>query len=300
MKKNFILCFFVFSYLAMTSYLSAGPLYNPTAIIPINSITSDKYKDASIDLSGSKVVGVVPSTNGGTGQNSSLSTGIPYALSGVWSFKSVSQFLTLIGLNSSDSPTFAGLALMGPLTSGTPDNTHYTNDKNSSSPIGIHLAPGNRWTLPDETLRLRAADNGATNILASAYQYRNFAFDNSAMDNMVLIQNLPFTEVWDNVLYTIRGYTDNTFALSITGTGCQYCKNAEACTSDAGIAAAGDSVHLRITTGGNYSTAYPIGGCTLTAGGVMDSDAPWTATTLPVSSDPSTVKFRGNIRGVKR
>lgn len=88
------------------------------------------------------------------------------------------------------------------------DNTHYNNVKNSASPTGIYLAAGNYWTLPDETMLLRNQDNSATNILASAYQYRNFAFDNSAMDNMVLIQSLPFTEVWDNVIYTVRGYVD--------------------------------------------------------------------------------------------
>lgn len=110
-------------------------------------------------------------------------------------------------LTSNDNLVVSTVTATQYVSSGA-DNTHSGNVMNTASPTTTNLAAGNYWTLKDEALRLRNQDNTATNILASAYKYRNIVFDNSAMDNMALIQNLPFTEVWDNVIYTIRGYTD--------------------------------------------------------------------------------------------
>ncbi len=60
--------------------------------------------------------GVVATARGGTAQDSSSSTGVPYVLTGTWSFKSVSQFLTLIGMSTTDNVTFGSLTATNGIT----------------------------------------------------------------------------------------------------------------------------------------------------------------------------------------
>lgn len=88
---------------------------------------------------------------------------------------------------------------------------------------------------------------------------------------------------------TVAGI-DNTTNISTSGSGCGYKVNAGACTSGAGTVAVGDSVSQCGTASDQYGTVYPS--CTLTIGGVTDSNAPWTATTVgsPPPEAPSGLR----------
>lgn len=185
-----------------------------TATIGDNTVDlGAKALDESLDLSASpaKITGALPKANGGWGAAVDSASGIPFWASGTVTWDTLAAFLARLGVtwNPADNTwTFLNPITTPGSVSSANDNTRYGNAKNSADPTGAYLAAGNYWTRSDEAMRLRNQDNTATNILASAYQYRNFVFDNSAMDNMALLQDLPFTEVWDNMVFSVRGYVD--------------------------------------------------------------------------------------------
>lgn len=155
--------------------------------------------------------GEVATARGGWGIDISASDGVAVFTSGSPSFKTLTQFLALMGVtfNSADNTWSFVAAITGPeFVSNAADNTHYGNVKNSASPTGTNLAAGNYWTLTDETLRLRNNDNTATNILASANKYYRVTIDApTTADNVVIDGPIPFAQVWDNVLIIVQDTT---------------------------------------------------------------------------------------------
>lgn len=116
--------------------------------------------------------GTVASARGGTGQDSSASTGVPYVLSGTWSFKTFAQFMALMGVtyNPADN-TWAFLASISApdYVSIATDNTRGAAVPNTADPTGSNLAAGKLWfNTTSNLLKVRNGDNTTTRELLTS------------------------------------------------------------------------------------------------------------------------------------
>lgn len=132
----------------------------------------------------------IGAAKGGTGIATNGSTGFPYVNAGTWSIENAATTRTNLGLGSSDTPTFAGLNLTGPLTSNcsVADNGCWTVVNDVGEPAAGNLVPG--LVYHDNTLncvRVRNSDNTVTYSAGCMEKTLSFGIDCVATTDNVLL-----------------------------------------------------------------------------------------------------------------
>ena len=150
-----------------------------------------------------------------------------------------------------------------------------------------------------------AKDNGVTGYFSTdkdgnvrsgswdigPYEYGGVDSSPSAYSFTSVTDAALSTETTTDPCATVAGIdAGQTPAISISGTGCTYNIDGGAYGSDASTVGLDNVVCLRGTSSASYATVYPS--CTLTIGGVNNTGAPWTVTTLDAAEEPSSPRLQ--------